>query len=138
MSSVKFHTRKSMSAHVYLLQSGVMRLCTEFNAQQLLFETFSHIKLIFDSVESQTESTFPFQYNIISETYSLEPLSSTLEGSWHVRPLTFLYRIQCSTTFIWTIFGYGAYFWQHRAPKWIYFPIFLHYNISNTSVFRAP
>ncbi len=44
-------------------------LCwTEFNVQQLLWETFSLIMRIFGSVESQTESTFPFQYNIIFET----------------------------------------------------------------------
>ncbi len=46
-------------------QNGAMVLCTEFNAQQLLFEAFSHIMRIFGSVEPQTESTSPFQYNII-------------------------------------------------------------------------
>ncbi len=38
-----------------------------------------------------------------------------------MRPLTFSFEIQCSTTFIWSIFGYNAYFWQCRAVKWIYF-----------------
>ncbi len=33
----------------------------EFNAQQLLFETFSHIIRIFGSVEPTTESTCLFQ-----------------------------------------------------------------------------
>ncbi len=61
--------------------SGAIGLYTEFNAEQLLFEAFSHIMRIFGSVEPQTESTFPFHYNIIFETYQfLEPLSSTLEG----------------------------------------------------------
>ncbi len=46
--------------------------------------------------------------------------SFTLGVDRHMRPLTFLYRIQCSTTFIWSIFGYNVYFWQHPAPKWIY------------------
>ncbi len=32
----------------------------EFNAQQLLFEIFSHIIRIFGSVQPQTESTCPF------------------------------------------------------------------------------
>ncbi len=68
-----------------------MELCAEFNAQQLLFEAFSHIMRIFGSIEPQTESTFPFQYNIIFKTYqSLESLSSTLDGGRHTRPLTFL------------------------------------------------
>ncbi len=35
--------------------------------------------------------------------------------------------IQCSLTFIWSIFGYNAYFLQCPAPKWIYFPIFEHF-----------
>ncbi len=80
-----------MGANVLtLLQSGALRFCTEFNAQQLLFEAFSHIMRTFGSVESQIESTFPFYYNIIFETYQfLKPLSSTLEEGRHVRPLTF-------------------------------------------------
>ncbi len=71
-----------------------MGLCMEFNAQQLLFEAFSHIMRIFGGTELQTESTFPFQYNIRFETYqSLELLSSTLEQGRRVHPLTLLYRI---------------------------------------------
>ncbi len=52
-----------------------------------------------------------------------------LERDRHMRLWTFLYAIQCSTTFIWSIFLYTAYFWQRRALKWIYFPIFVRtYN----------
>ncbi len=29
-----------------------------------------------------------------------------------------------------SIFGYIAYFRQHPAPKWMYFPIFEHNNIA--------
>ncbi len=72
-------------------QSGAMGLCEVLDAQQLLFEAFSHIMRIFSSVQPQTESTFPFQYNIIFETYqSSEIPSSTLERDRHMRPLTFL------------------------------------------------
>ncbi len=49
------------------------------------------------------------------------PLSSTPGWGRHMRPLTFLYGIQCSTTLIWSIFGYNLYFWPRRALKWIYF-----------------
>ncbi len=57
----------------------------EFNAQQLLFEAFSHIMRIFGSVKPQTESPFPFQHNITFETYQpLKPLSFTLEGGRQV------------------------------------------------------
>ncbi len=53
--------------------------CTEFNARQLLFEAFSQIMRIFDSIEPESESTFPFQYNIIFETnQSLENLAPRL------------------------------------------------------------
>ncbi len=43
--------------------------CTKFNAQQLLFGTLSDIMCIFGRVGPESESTFPFQYNIIVETY---------------------------------------------------------------------
>ncbi len=87
--------------------------CSVFNDEQLLFEAFSHIMRIFGSVEPQTESNFPFQYNIIFETYqssessssivhynipkmsSFDLPSSTLEGDRQVRPLTFWYGIKC-------------------------------------------
>ncbi len=40
--------------------------CTEFNAQLPLYgEAFSRTVHIFGSVEPQTESTFPFEYNVI-------------------------------------------------------------------------
>ncbi len=45
---------------------------------------------ICDSIQHESKSAFPFQYNIIFETYqSFEPRSSTLEGDRHVRPLIF-------------------------------------------------
>ncbi len=63
------------------------------------------------------------------------PPSSTPAGDRHMRLLTFLYGIQCSTTFIWSIVGYNAYFGQHCGPKWIYFVVFVPYNFSNTTIF---
>ncbi len=66
---------------------------------------FFHIIGNFGSVQPDHEFTFLFQYNILFVTYqSFESLSSTPRGDRHVRPLIFLYEIQCSTTFIWTIF----------------------------------
>ncbi len=94
---------------------------------------------IFGNIKPQTESTFPFQYDILFETHqSLEPPGSTPEGDRHVHPLTFLCGIHFSTTFPWSIFGYNAYFWQGRILKWVYFPIFVHYNISKMAIFGAP
>ncbi len=55
-----------------------------------------------------------------------------------MRPLTFLYEIESWTTFIWSLFWYNVYFWQSRAPKWICFPISIHYYISKTAIFIAP
>ncbi len=47
---------------------------TAFNAQQLLFEAFSHITCVFGSVEPWSESTFPFLYIIIFQRWqSLDP-----------------------------------------------------------------
>ncbi len=69
---------------------------------------------------------------------SLEPPNSTSVGDRHMRPLIFLYGIQCSTTFIWSIVGCNVYFWQCGVPMWIYFPIFKHYNISKMVILGAP
>ncbi len=77
--------------------------------QQTSFEAFSDIKSIFSRVEPQNESTFPFQYDII---FDINLWSPPLPGEIkHARPLTFLYRIQCSTTFISSVFSYNSYFW---------------------------
>ncbi len=102
-----------------------MGLCKKFNAQQFLFEAFSRIMRIFGCVEPQTESTVPFQYNTIFETYqSLESSSHTLEHGSHLCLSNFLHGIQCSTTVIWGIFRAAS------SPKLIYFPIFEYYNTS--------
>ncbi len=50
---------------------------------------------------------------------------------------TFLYEIQLQTTCIWIFSWYDAYFWQRWALKWIYFSVFLHYNISKMRIFRT-
>ncbi len=58
---------------------------------KLLFEGFFDIMRIFGSIPPESESTFPFQYNIIFETYQyFESHNSTPGGDRHVRPLTFL------------------------------------------------
>ncbi len=69
---------------------------------------------------------------------SLEPHSSNLGGGRHMCRLTFLYRIQCSTTVIWSTFGYNAYFWKCPAWKWIYFPVVEHHNISKDGNLWSP
>ncbi len=55
--------------------------CTKFNSQQLLFEAFFNIIGSFGSVEPWTESTFPFQYNKIFETYQFLELLAPLLGA---------------------------------------------------------
>ncbi len=73
----------------------------DFQTEQLLFEAFHHILRIFGSIEPLSKTTFPFLYIIIFQRWqSLESLSSTPGEHRHMSPLTFLYRIQCSTTFI--------------------------------------
>ncbi len=78
-----------------------MTSCTKFNSTQSLLKQFFYIIGDFGSLQPKNESTFPFQYNIIFKTYqSLKPPSSTPGGDRDVRPLTFLYEVQFSTTFI--------------------------------------
>ncbi len=73
----------------------------EFNAQQLLFEAFSHIMRIFDNIQPLSESTSSCLYIIIFQRrQSLEPFNFTPGGDRHMHSLPFLYAIQCSTTFI--------------------------------------
>ncbi len=52
-------------------------------------------------------------------------------GDRHMRLGTFLYKIQFRITFIWSFFGFDAYFWQRSELKWIWIPISVHYKISN-------
>ncbi len=42
--------------------------CEKFNAHEFLFEGFFDIMRVFGSILPESESTFPFQYNIIFET----------------------------------------------------------------------
>ncbi len=103
------------------------------------FEVLLDRMRIFGIVQPQSESTSLFLNIMISKKMrTLGPPSSTLGGDRHIRPLTFLNRIQRSTTFIWSDFGYNAYFQQHLAPKWIYLLIFEHYNISKVSNLWSP
>ncbi len=48
----------------------------------------------YGSIQPENEFTFPFQYNIIFETYqSFKPPSSTPGGDTHEHSLTFLYKM---------------------------------------------
>ncbi len=40
--------------------------------------------------------------------------------------------------FIWSFFWCNTYFWQRWSPKWILFPISVHYMISNILIFGSP
>ncbi len=104
--------------------------CMKLNAKQLLFKVFFDIMRIFGSVQPWSESPFPFQYNIILETCQyFKPRSFTPGRDRHMRSPTFLYQIQFSTNFIWTIFWYNWLFGQYSARKWIYFHISVQYNV---------
>ncbi len=94
---------------------------------------------IFRSVQLQSESTSSFlNITIFQKMTIFRTPSSTLAWYRHMRPLTSSYRIQRLTIFIWSISGYDAYFWQHPTPKWIYFPVFEHYNISKDGNLWSP
>ncbi len=74
---------------------------------------------------------------LLNIEFCTKPNSSTLVGDRFTRPLTFLCNVQCSITFIWRIFVYNAYFRQRQVLKWIYFSIFVQYNISKKAIFEA-
>ncbi len=58
---------------------------------------------------------------------SLVPLSSTPMEDKDMRLVSFLYKIKFCTIFVWSIFPYNRYFWQHSALYWTYFSIPEHY-----------
>ncbi len=120
--------KKNHWAHAsFSHQSEAIRLCMEFNVQQLaIWSIFSY------NAHFWRRRAPNWIYFSISVQYNIWNISVfgalRVHSGWrYVRPLTFLYRIQCSTNFIWTIFGYNAYFWQRRALNWVYFLIFVHY-----------
>ncbi len=53
---------------------------------------------------------------------SLEAPSSSPGRDRHVHPLSFLWKIELSTTFTCNVFWFNRYFLQHSVLKWIYFP----------------
>ncbi len=62
----------------------------KFNSQQLLFEPLFNISGNFGSLQPKNEFTFPFQYNIIFETYqSFDPPSSTPSRDRDLCPVIF-------------------------------------------------
>ncbi len=72
--------------------------------------------------------------------------NSTIFGRfWWEKKIGFLWYFRCfslrkqlSITFIWSIRWCNRYFWQCWTIKWIYFPVSVHYNISNISIFGVP
>ncbi len=68
-----------------------LTFCKKFNAHKFFFERFFDIMRIFGSIPPESESTFPFQFNIIFETYQfLEIHSSSPGGDRQMRLLTFV------------------------------------------------
>ncbi len=125
-----------MGGEIYGCGYGLF--CTEFDSQQLLFEVLIWIWRVFLATSHWAPKWIYFpifeRYNI-SKDNNLWSALAPLLGDRHMRLLTSLYRIQCSTTFIWSIFGYNAYFCQHWARKWNYFSVFQHYNIPMMAIF---
>ncbi len=65
--------------------------CQNYDNMKRWFQTKIHIIGIFGSIESSSESTFPFQLIIISLNMAIFGTSSSIpRGSRHVRPLSFL------------------------------------------------
>ncbi len=93
--------------------------CPNSMQNNFYFEAFFGIMRIFGSIQPKSECIFPFLYNFIFKPYHL---SSSLVPPWeeiYMPSWTFLSKIQCRKTFIWSFFWDNAYFWQRSAQKWI-------------------
>ncbi len=89
----------------------------------------------FGSVWPENESTFPFQYNIIFETYqTFEPPTSTPGEDRQVRPLTFLYEINSQQLlfeqFFYTVDNFISVQAQVEAIEISY--VILYYHVWST------
>ncbi len=86
-----------------------------------------------------THRTFPFFYIIIFKRWQfLEPSSSNPGGDRHMPSWHFCMQFNAQQLLFEAFFGYDPYFWQCYALKWIYFPLFVHDNISRMAIFEAP
>ncbi len=92
-------------------------VCTEFNAQQPLFEALSQIIQIFDSVEPQTESIFLFQYNITFETYQSLEHPTYSGGRYTCAPTDFFVRNSMLNNFHLNNFWLWCVFLAASSPK---------------------
>ncbi len=79
-----------------------------------------------------------FYIVIFRKCQSLEASSSPPRGDRHMRPLTFWYKIECLTTFIFKNSWNKVYFWQCLALKWVYVAIFLHCKFQKCQSSEAP
>ncbi len=70
-----------------------------------------------ECIQPKSECTFSFQWII---NFKLD--ITTPRGDRHVQPLSFLWKIELSTTFTCSIFLFNQYFLQRSVLKWIYFP----------------
>ncbi len=100
--------------------------------QTFLFEiqfgtTFFDAMGIFGSVESQSESTFPFFYIII--WVSFEPPSFTLGGDRHMRSRTFFVQDSITNNFYLKFFN----FWQHSSVNAKICAFSIDYNVNSSA-----
>ncbi len=95
MFKIQFDTKKSVVVYVYLPQEWSWRWASKIATFEIL---------------------------LWIETDNLWSSPAPLLGKKrHMHPLTFLYKIESLTTFIWRNFWHNAYFLQRSAAKWIYF-----------------
>ncbi len=93
---------------------------------------FKHFLIIgnFGSMGPESETTFPFQYNIIFEIYqSLEAPSSTPGGDRHVPPLIFCTKFNSEQLLFEEFFYIISNFCGVLALKWTYFLLSMCANI---------
>ncbi len=91
--------------------------CQKFDAKKLLFEAFSGRLRIFGSVRPKNECIFPFLHNLIFKPYHLWSPYLHSGGGWHMLSQTFLSKIRCRKTFIWSFFLEYCVFLRAFSPK---------------------
>ncbi len=111
--------------------------CKKFNAHYLLFEAFFDIMRIFGCVPPESESTFPFQYNIIFENINLSshvaPLLREIDMGAHWLFCTkFNAQQLLFEAFLDIMHIFGSVWLESEST------FSLLYNIWNISIFRPP
>ncbi len=117
MFSIEFHTKKTVGTYVYFPPEWSIMGSKEWYVSNIILYWNGKVDSVWDStlpkIRIIREKTL--KKKLLSIEFRTKPHSSILEWDRGVHPLTFLYAIQSSTTFIWSVFGYNTNFWMRQV-----------------------